>query len=68
MLPKPVFPGENVMITRRCTRRQYLLAPDPAVNQIYLYALGLAAERSRVGLIHTTTMSNHHLCGAPHNS
>ena len=47
------------MITRRCTQRQYLLQPDPEVNQIYLYVLGVAAQRTGVGLIHATTMSNH---------
>ena len=47
------------MITRRCTQRQYLLRPDPDTNQIYLYVLGLAAQRTGVKLIHATTMSNH---------
>jgi hypothetical protein len=64
MLPRPIFPGETVMITRRCTQRQYLLAPDPAVNQTYLYSLGLAAARSGVDLVHATTMSSHeHVIG-----
>ena len=47
------------MITRRCTQRQYLLRPDEELNQIYLYVLGLAAQRSGVEVIHATAMSNH---------
>ena len=35
-------------------------------NQIYLYALGLAAQRTGVDLIYAMVMSNHELCGAPH--
>lgn len=59
MLPRPVLPDETVMVTRRCSRREFLLRPDPVVNQIYLYALGLAAQRTGVSLIQATTMSNH---------
>jgi hypothetical protein len=59
MLPRPVLPGETLLVTRRTTQRQLLLRPDPVVNQIYLYVLGLAAERTSVHLIHATTMSNH---------
>ena len=59
MLPRPVLPGETVMITRRVTQRQFVLRPDPDVNQIYLYVLGLAAQRTGVDLIYAMTMSNH---------
>ena len=59
MLPRPVLPAEPVMSTRRCAQRQFLLRPDPAFNQIYLYALGLAAEHAGVDLMHATAMSNH---------
>lgn len=59
MLPRPVLPAEPVMTTRRCTQRQFLLRPDPAFNQIYLYALGLAAKHAGVDLMHATAMSNH---------
>lgn len=59
MKPRPVFPGETVMITRRATQRTFLLRPDPVINDIYLYVLGLAAERAGIDLIHATTMSNH---------
>ncbi|HVV84457.1 MAG TPA: hypothetical protein VHE35_15420 [Kofleriaceae bacterium] len=59
MLPRPVVAGETVMITRRCTQRQFLLRPDPQLNQIYLYVLGLAAQRAGIDLVHATAMSNH---------
>ena len=60
MLPRPVFAGETVMITRRCTQRQFLLRPDEETNEIYLYALGLAAERYGVDLIYAMVLNNHH--------
>ena len=47
------------MITRRVSQRQFVLRPDPEVNQIYLYVLGLAAQRTGVELIHAMAMSNH---------
>jgi putative transposase len=47
------------MITRRVTQRQFVLRPDPEVNQIYLYSLGLAAQRTGVEPILALTMSNH---------
>lgn len=58
-LPRPVIPGETVMITRRCTQRQFLLRPNAATNQILLYCLAIAAERYGM-LIHAFCfMSNH---------
>jgi hypothetical protein len=47
------------MITRRCSQRQFLLRPDDATNQTYLYVLGLAAERARIEPMIAVTMSNH---------
>ena len=60
MLPRPVFAGETVMITRRCTQRQFLLRPDPEANQIYLYTLGLAVRAAKVELLCAVAMGNHH--------
>ena len=59
MLPRPVVPGEYVMVTRRCTQRTFLLRPDAETNQTYLYCLGLAAQRAKVDLIHAMTCTNH---------
>ena len=50
------------MLTRRCTQRQFLLRPDPKLEQLYLYVLGLAAMRTGVDLIHALLMSNHEHC------
>ncbi|HVV82236.1 MAG TPA: hypothetical protein VHE35_04125 [Kofleriaceae bacterium] len=47
------------MVTRRCTQRQFVLRPDPEVNQIFLYVLGLAAARTGVELCQATLLSNH---------
>jgi len=44
-LPVCVCTGENLMITRRCTQRQFLLRPSSAVNGIIGYCLAVAAER-----------------------
>ncbi len=63
MLPRAVLPGENVFITRRCTQRTFLLRPDAETNQTYLYVLGLAAQRTGVGLVIAVAMSNHEHVG-----
>jgi REP element-mobilizing transposase RayT len=54
-----VIAGRTYLISRRCTQRQYLLRPDPRVEQIYLYCLGEAAERFGVTLHAWIAMSNH---------
>ena len=60
MQPRPVVPGRFTMITRRCTQRQLLLRPDPETNQIFLYVLGLAAQRTGVAVILPSAQANHH--------
>ena len=37
--PCLVLPGDTVMVTRRNRRRHHLFRPDPAIRQLYLYAL-----------------------------
>jgi transposase InsO family protein len=46
-LPRQVLPGEYYMITRRCSERRFLLRPDRATNNAYLYCLIEAALRFR---------------------
>ncbi|MBK6846487.1 MAG: hypothetical protein IPG96_02685 [Proteobacteria bacterium] len=58
-LPRPVIAGETVMITRRCTQRQFLLRPSSAVNGIIGYCLAVAAERYGLRLHAFCAMSNH---------
>ena len=58
--PRQVLPGTFYMITRRCTQRQFLLRPDEATNNAFLYCLAHAAQRSGVEVILPVVMSNHH--------
>jgi hypothetical protein len=39
MLPRQVLPRRFYLITRRCCQRQFLLRPDPATNNAFLYCL-----------------------------
>lgn len=59
-LPRPIIPGQTVMITRRCTQRMFLLLPTAIVNNIFLYCLAVAAKRCGI-LIHAVcVLSNHY--------
>lgn len=59
-LPRQVLPGRFYMITRRCTQRQFLLRPDTATNNAFIYCLIEAAHRTHVEVLLTCAMSNHH--------
>jgi REP element-mobilizing transposase RayT len=48
------------MITRRCTQRQFLLRPDAATNNAFLYCLIDAALRCKVDVLLPCAMSNHY--------
>jgi len=48
------------MITRRCTQQLFLLRPDDATNQAFLYCLALAASLFNIGVLVSCAMSNHH--------
>jgi REP element-mobilizing transposase RayT len=48
------------MVTRRCTQRQFLLRPDEATNNAFVYCLAEAAQRFGVEILLTCAMSNHH--------
>ena len=58
--PRQIIPGETYLITRRCTRREYLLRPDDETNAVFDYCLAEAAARYGIGLIAWTAMSNHY--------
>jgi len=62
--PRPVIPGQLLIIQRRCTQRQFLLRPDEATNNAFVYVLGEAAQRFGVQVILPQMMSNHHHTGA----
>jgi hypothetical protein len=51
------------MITRRCTQRQFLLRPDEATNNAFLYCLAVAALRTGVRVLFAAAQSNHHHTG-----
>lgn len=58
--PRDIVPGDILHITRRCTRREYLLAPGELTNEIFDYLLAEAAARFNIGLIAWCVMSNHY--------
>jgi putative transposase len=60
MHPRPVQPRQFYLITRRCTQRQFLLRPDTATNNAFLYCLIDAALRSEIDVVLPCAMSNHY--------
>jgi hypothetical protein len=48
------------LITRRCTQRQFLLRPDDATNNAFIYCLAVAAIKCGIDVIYTLAESNHH--------
>ena len=59
-LPREVIPGRFYMVTRRCTQRLFLLRPDEATNNGFLYCLAEAAQRFDIDVLLPCAMSNHH--------
>ncbi len=58
--PRPVFPGQFVFITRRCTQRQFLLRPDDETNNAFTYAIGESAQEVGLDVVLAQMMSNHY--------
>jgi REP element-mobilizing transposase RayT len=59
-LPREVLPGRFYLVTRRCSQRMFLLRPDAATNNAFVYCLASAAERYEIDVLMTCAMSNHH--------
>ena len=59
-LPRRVLPGTTYLLTRRCLGRRFLLRPDPVLNNLFVYCLGLAAEKHGFDLHAANVMSNHY--------
>ena len=59
-LPRPVLPNTIYMLTRRCMGRRFLLRPDGAINNIFVYCLARAAEKYGIELHAACVMSNHY--------
>ena len=49
--PRPVFPGQFLIIQRRCVQRQFLLRPDEETNNAFTYLMGEAAQRFGIQII-----------------
>src|ERR1043165_9269982 len=60
MVPRQVLPRQFYLITRRCSQRQFLLRPDKATNNGFLYCLIDAALRCEIDLVLPCAMSNHY--------
>jgi len=58
--PRPVFPGQFLIIQRRCTQRQFLLRPDDETNNAFTYLLAESSQRFGIDIILPQMMSNHH--------
>ena len=48
------------MLTRRCAQRMFLLRPDDATNNAFIYCLALAAIKFGIDVLFTLAESNHH--------
>jgi hypothetical protein len=48
------------MLTRRCTQRLFLLRPDAATNNAFIYCLAVAASLFGIDVLFTMVESNHH--------
>jgi len=48
------------MLTRRCTQRLFLLRPDSATNNAFIYCLAVAANQFGIDVLFTLAESNHH--------
>ncbi len=60
MKPRCHLAGSFVFVTRRCTQRKYLLRPDGALNNNFLYCLIYAAQVVGIVIIAVEVQSNHY--------
>ena len=58
--PRQILPGATVVVMRRTRLRQFLLRPDPVVNQIFAYTLALASARYGVEVHAAVALGNHY--------
>jgi hypothetical protein len=54
------LPGTVYMVGRRTERRVHLFRPDSLMNQVFLYCLGVAAQKTNVSVMAANLMSNHY--------
>jgi REP element-mobilizing transposase RayT len=58
--PRQIIAGRTYLVTRRCTQRQFLLRPDPQMNEAFLYCLAYASSRTNVGIVAFLAEANHY--------
>jgi len=58
-LPRQVLEGTTYLVTRRCSERRFFLRPSKDTDHIFLYLLGVAAERFGIRLHAFCVLSNH---------
>ncbi|MBX3158868.1 MAG: hypothetical protein KF773_23080 [Deltaproteobacteria bacterium] len=58
--PRSVIPGRIILVTRRCTQRQFLLRPDRETCNAFVYCLAEAAQRFQLEVILSQMERNHH--------
>lgn len=58
--PRQVLPGQFYLLTRRCTQRMFLMRPDDATNNAFVYCLAEAAQRFDIEVLLPVAESNHH--------
>ena len=58
--PRCILPGSTYLITRRTLRRHHLLRPDPATNNLFIYAIAICAQRYQIRVHALCVMSTHY--------
>lgn len=58
--PRQLLRNATYLVTRRTTQRELLLRPSALVNQVFLYCLAVAAERTGVLVHAVVVMGNHY--------
>lgn len=58
--PRQIFREQFYLITRRCTQRQFLLRPDDATTNAFIYCLAVSAAKFGIDVLFTLAESNHH--------
>ena len=59
-LPRQIIPGKTYMLTRRTEKRQFLLRPDDACQDIFTYCYARMCARFNMIFHGTVLMSNHY--------
>jgi len=59
-LPRQVVAGRVYLLTRRCSERRFLMRPDPATSNAFIYCLAVSAQRFDVQVVAFGAMANHH--------